>query len=370
MANDDPRSRHLFRRFPGLVGKVPWMPLADLPTPVRRLPHMCDCLGVREFWIKRDDLNSKLYGGNKPRKFEFILAEAKAMGRKEVLTVGSAGSNHGAATSLFCHELGLGTTLAVAPQPVLSYVRENILVDAACGTQFLDGGNDVVSGAKAFGYWVKKRLQGEPPYFMYFGGSSILGNIGFVEAGLELASQIVAGEMPAPRYLFTATGSCGTHAGLLIGLKLAGVPTEVVGVRIVPKVVTNEYMVAWHVNRTVRFLRKLEPSFPDIRVAASNINLLHDFYGGQYGRPTPECKAAIRTLEMQENIRLDPTYTGKAFAGMLSFVKSRGVKHEPVVFWLTLNTNPLAGWAAKATPDQLPPPQRKYFEEPLYDPEL
>jgi D-cysteine desulfhydrase len=367
----DRATRHLFRRYPKLAGQLPWMPLVDLPTPVQRLDNLCACVGGAEFWIKRDDLDSKIYSGNKPRKFEFIFAEALAKRRTAVLTLGSAGSNHGAATSLYCRHLGLRPLLALTPQPVLSYVRENILVDHACGAGFLPTRNDAGAVWRMLTCYLRARLTGQtPPYVMYFGGSSLMGNVGFVEAGLELAAQVEAGEMPAPRYLFVTTGSSGTHAGLLVGLRAAGLGTQVVGVSIVSRTLANRHVVAFHANRVARHLRRLDPSFPAVHISPREVNLLHEFFGGEYGRPTPECKQAIQTLRETENLTLDPTYTGKSFAGMLAFVRQHDLRGQPVLYWQTLNTVPLKDLVPAAVPDDLPAPLRAYFEQPLYDPEL
>lgn len=372
MTDPTPGARRLFQRFPGLIGKLPWMPLAELPSPVQRLERLGAQLGLSDLWIKRDDLNSPIYAGNKPRKFEFIFAEARAQGRAEVMTMGSAGSNHGAAVSLFCRHLGFAPVLTLSPQPVLTYVRRNILVDQSCAARFILGNNEPSSVLKGMAYSLRCRLAGRPaPYFMYFGGSSRPGNVGMVEAGLELAAQIEAGQLPEPRYVFVATGSCGTHAGLLLGLRLAGLTrVRVIGVRIVPKVVTNRHTVALHANRTARYLEKLDSSFPRLRFQAREIDLLEDFFGGQYGRPTEEGKAAIKLLRETENLQLDPTYTGKAFAGMLWFIKEKRLTGEPVLFWQTLNGVPLDAHVERGDPEKLPPALKRYFKEPLYDAEL
>lgn len=364
--------RHLFGRWPRLREKLPWQPLADLPSPVEKLEHLGDAIGTRDLWIKRDDLNSDLYSGNKPRKFEFIFADAAARGCREVMTMGSAGSNHAAATCLFCQKLGYRPVLALTPQPVLSYVRENILVDHACDPVYLFAGNEAGAVIRMAAYHRRQaKATGCAPYFMYFGGSSVLGNVGFVDAGLELADQIRQGVFPKPRFVFVATGSCGTHAGLLVGLRAAGMSDiRVVGVRIVPKIVTNKLVVAIHANLTAAFLRHRDPTFPAMHFRARDIDLLDDFFGGQYGRPTPEGKAAIKLAAATENLPLDPTYTGKAAAGMVAFFRQHDLCKTPILYWHTRNGAPLEPWAARVTPDQLPPTLRAYFERPLYDPEL
>jgi len=363
--------RYLFQRFPALAKNLPWMPLAKLPTPVQRLEQLGHELKSSNLWIKRDDLDSDIYSGNKVRKFEFIFADAKAKKKTCVLTMGSAGSNHGAATTLYCRELGFDVILALCPQPVLSYVRQNILVNHNLGANIMCSGNDVTNVLNIAKLYFSNLLQGKPqPYFMYFGGSSAIGNVGFVEAGLELGAQVQAGELPEPKYLFVATGSCGTHAGLLVGLRLAGLSTRVMGVRIVPKMVTNKPVVAFHANRLVRFLRSHDRNFPVMKFHATDIDLLEDYFGGQYGRPTASGKEAINLLGETEGIPLDPTYTGKAFAGLLGFVRQQNIIDEPTLFWQTLNTADLSKHIPQEVPEDLPMPLQKYFQKPLYDPDL
>ena len=343
MEQNDPQRRLLFRRFPNLVGKLHWIPLADLPTPVQRLEKIGREIGASNLWVKRDDLDSDLYAGNKPRKLEFIFGDCMAKGRREIVAFGGAGSNHAVATALYGKKLGLNVSLALTPQPVLSYVRQNILVNQGQGAHMVYSANEAVSVGRQIGRYLAARLAGKvPPYLMWFGGTNRVGIAGFVEAGLELAEQIKAGQMPEPRRLFVATGSCGTQAGLMIGFALAGLKTEVIGVRVVPKLVTNQIVVAAHANRAVRYFRALDPNFPSIRFGAAQVRLLDDYFGREYGRPTPEGKQAIDALREQEDLILDPTYTGKTFAGLADFVKKQGSVDEPIIFWHTYNRMDLA----------------------------
>jgi len=369
--SDIQMGRQLFKLFPGLVGKAPWMHLADLPTPVHRLEKLESRLGLQDLWIKRDDLTSQIYGGNKPRKLEFLLADATAKHCREVLTLGGVGSNQAAALCRFCERIGIRPILALYPQPMHSSVRKNILVDVACQARFLLGGSTIGSCWLAARHILGARLRGEkPPYFIYFGGSSAVGNVGFVEAGLELAAQVKANMLPLPRYIFVPTGSCGTQAGLLVGLKAAGLPTEVIGVRVVTKTATNRFVVAFRANQVARYLRRLDPSFPAIRVRASEVRLLDDYYGKGYGHPTPEGKAAMRLMHDLEGLNLDPTYTGKTFAGLTDFICSKRIADAPVLYWFTLNSVPLESMAPPDIPPDLPPPLKAYFDTPLADPEL
>jgi len=363
--------RHLFKRFPCYRESLSWIPLADLPTRVHRLDRLSEEIGSN-VWIKRDDEDSTLYSGNKPRKFEFIFGEARSRGCRAIITSGSMGSNHGTGTALFGRELGFEVLLVLSPQPILSYVRQNILVNLSHQARMIPQGSQPGSVLRILSLMASRRVsEGRWPYFMYFGGSSIVGNLGFVEAGLELAAQVEKGELPRPRYVFVPTGSCGTHAGLEVGFRLAGLDTQIVGVRIVPKIVTNRHVVANLANRTARYLRQRSNCIPQMRIRPSEITLLDEFFGGEYGRPTPDGKQAIGLLRRTEGLPLDPTYTGKAFAGMLDFLKKRNIGNEPVLYWQTLNGVDLQSYIdPRIETASLPAKIRRYFEEELYDPDL
>jgi len=361
--------RYIFKMFPKLKQNLPWMKLADLPTPVTRLENLGKVVGNSSIWLKRDDLNSKLYSGNKPRKFEFIFAEAKSKGAKKIVTTGSDGSNHGVATALFGKMMGFDVCIATSPQPVLSYVRDNIKCVNYTGAKIIHSRTTPGATLDSILEILVSRVKGERAYWMYFGGSSLVGNIGFVEAGLEIAAQIHDGLLPEPEYIFTPSGSCGTHAGLSLGLKYAGLKSKVIGVRIVPKIVTNKYVVTNLFNRTARFLEIRCSDIPHFRIQPREVMLLNNFFGGEYGRPTHEGKAAIKLLNETEGVILDPTYTGKAFAGMLDFIRQNKIENSPILYWNTLNTVPIP-MSEQTDLLSFPPELRRYFTEELYDPEL
>ncbi len=363
--------RQLFLKYPGLKENLPWLLLADLPSPVKKAENLGKKLGVSDLWIKRDDLNSKIYSGNKPRKLEFIFALTKKMGKSRIITLGGAGSNHAVATSLHGKERGISPILYLSDQPVLAYVRRNLLVNQHLGAKMIYSPNEAVSVIKVIGHYIKGMFGAAPnPYFMWFGGSNPYGACGFVEAGLELAAQVKEGYLPAPKRIFLPTGSCGTHGGLLVGLKAGGLDVEIVGVRVVPKIVTNRYVVAYHANKVAGFLRGLDPSFPKIKVKPSQVHLVDDFFAGGYGRPSVIGKEAIALAQETEDIILDPTYTSKAFAGMLHFIKDKGIGDDPILFWHTYNRVDLSEYE-KMTPDEtMPKGLKKYFTAPLYDPDL
>src|SRR5688572_13833817 len=121
----------LFDRYPQLA-RIPWMSLAEVPTPVQPIDLQ---IGGAECWIKRDDLTSQIYGGNKVRKLEFLLAHAAARGVKRLITAGAAGSHHALATAVFGRQTGFAVSLVLFPQPLTDHVRAVLLTDAALGAE-------------------------------------------------------------------------------------------------------------------------------------------------------------------------------------------------------------------------------------------
>lgn len=364
---------HLLRTFPDLSGRLPWVKLADRPSRVHPLSSLGREVGLPNLWIKRDDQNSPIYSGNKVRKFEYILADLLRRDRKVIYTAGGIGSNHAVATALFARHFGLRSALLSIDQPVLSYVRENILLASALGMDIHLYRSKVTALACGLARYLARiaRSREGRPCFVYFGGSSPTGTIAFIDAILELKEQIEAGHMPVPAHIFVATGSCGTMAGIEAGLRIAGLPTKAVGVRVVDKIVTNRTMVSFLANRAISHLRRIDPSVPPVKVRAREITLLDAYFGGAYGRPTEEGKRVIRLLSEYEGISLDPTYTGKAFAGMLDFLRHNGAVDRPSLFWHTRNGVDLTNLLRSGPkPEDLPARLRRYFEEPLFDPEL
>ena len=243
----------LFEACPALRESVDWMPLGEYPTPVEKLAGICAAEGLSELYVKRDDLSSPYYGGNKVRKLEFVLARAKARGHDTVLTYGAVGSNHVLATIIHGRRVGMKTIALVAPQPNAAYVRRNLLLDHANGGRFaIAGAMAGIPGALARGLLSgfdseKRKL----PYIIPPGGSYLWGSLGFVDGALELKAQVDAGLLPEPEFIFATYGSGSTVAGLVAGVRLAGLASRVVAVRVVDKFVCNRWILGYHVNRVI-----------------------------------------------------------------------------------------------------------------------
>lgn len=220
------------RRFPALRGRLPRVCLTSLPTRVHRLVKLERELGAEQLWIKRDDESGALYGGNKPRKLEFVLGDALKRGRRTLLTFGGIGTHHGLATALCARSVGLRTILLLLPQPVTDHVRRSLLLDYAAGAEMHYAPTVPLLTLQALWLWTREFLRGNWPYVVPVGGSSALGTLGHVNAAIELQEQIRAGELPEPEWIFAPLGTGGTVAGLVLGAKLAGLRARIVAVQV------------------------------------------------------------------------------------------------------------------------------------------
>jgi D-cysteine desulfhydrase len=348
----------LFKRYPELEGVLPRVQLGNFPTPVHRLSH----LGHDNLWIKRDDLSSGIYGGNKVRKLEFVLADAIKKGRDRVITMGGIGTNHGLATAIFCHELGLRCKLLLFHQPVNAYVKKNMLLFLKYGAELM-----YIKGVfrTAATLLLTQRVLNPRAYILGAGGSSPLGTLGFVNAVFELKEQIDAGILPEPRYIFCPLGSNGTMAGLSLGALLAGLSTTVIGVRITMKAVgpiaiANAKTVENLMRKTYELLKKHVRGMPDITIPPQRV--IDDYVGDGYGCATRECRDALALMNDREGIDLDPTYTAKTFAALFDFIKTPGHEKEPILFWHTYSSTDMTKQAQSVDYRGLPPALRRIYE--------
>jgi|SRR5687767_7627854 len=315
----------LLARFPQLEG-LPWAGLGVRRTPVEQVR-----IGSADIWVKRDDLTSGVYGGNKVRKLEFILAHARQRGATRLITAGAAGSHHALATAVFGQRAGFDVTLVLFPQPLTNHVRAVLLADQGLGAElrFVSRMTIVPAGVAAarLAHW-RERVHVVAP-----GGSDPHGTLGYVNAVLELDEQVRGGEAPEPRSIVVAAGTLGTAAGLAVGLALAGRTWRIQAVRITSKLVTNERALHGLIADTCRLLGRhgvvVAPA-----AASALVTLVHDQVGTGYGIGTGASEAAT-TAFAAAGLSLDATYTAKAAAATMAEVL--GAATAPVLFWHTLS---------------------------------
>lgn len=312
-----PVSRPLFDAFPALRESVPFVPLADLPTPLEPMETLSAQVGA-DLWVKRDGLTHPEYGGNKIRKFEFIFGDLQRKGACVILTGGGLGSHHTLATAVLARQFGLQAVCSYYCQPIDEEVYRNLRLSAPLGIDAHFCGDYAGLAVSFFGqyirWWLRSRRQ---PYFVYPGAPGTLGTLGYVNAAFEIKGQLEAAGAPEPDALFVAVGSCGTFAGLLLGARLARLGCRIVGVRIIEEDVANRRKIARMVNRAARYLRRRDPSIPRITIGADEVELLDGYLGGGYAHPTADALRAVRLVARTEDLPLETTYTGKAMAALL-----------------------------------------------------
>jgi D-cysteine desulfhydrase len=348
----------LFERYPALARVLPREALVGLPTPLEHAAELGRALGIERLYVKRDDLAGALHGGNKTRKLEFELARAKADGASEVVTSGAVASNHALATAIYARSLGLRATLLLLPQPPSQQAREHLLAMAAAGASMhlCHGQAEVARRIAALGALPRA----ERPHVIAAGGSSPLGNIGYVSAGLELAAQVQAGIMPPPDDIYVAMGTMGCAVGLAIGLRAAGLSTRLVAVRASSPSTSSLAARDRMASGTLALLRGLDPSFPDVALDTVHEPIAGGQLGPGYGLATAAGRAAAARFEAHTGLALETTYTGKALAELIA--SSRKHKGRVVLFWDTYNSRPVRRLDASAA--ALPPPLQGYLTHP------
>ena len=293
------------------LSELPRLPLGVYPTPLYKLENISAKYG-RNIWVKRDDLCGVALGGNKVRKLEFLLADAKQQGCDTVFTTGGAQSNHAMLTAACAARLGMRCILILKKRGVTER-RGNLILDEIYGAdvRFMD--TDSYDAIYAEMHRVAEELaqSGHKSYFIPCGGSNALGAMGYAACVEEIAAQSAALGATCS-HLVSATGSGGTTAGLLLGTKLFLPKAKVTGVgvdddpfdRIVPA------LAAEAASLLDRDLPRREHDFE-----------MRWHLGQGYAIPNPEDTPYIEELARAEGILLDPVYTGKAWAGMLKLLQ-------------------------------------------------
>ena len=307
------------------IEPYPRLKLGTYPTPVRAVAIESGC----SFWVKEDGCSSDVYGGNKLRKLEYLLADALRRGVSRLVVQGDIRSHTTVACALHARRQGL---------EVVAVVYAHGKRPPALGTdsRLHDCGAQVVRTPGFLTMLLVARLLScrKGTYLVPFGCSQPLTTLGHIRAVAELCDQIRAGELPAPDLLFVAHASGGTVAGLLIGLALADLPCRVVAVQTVEPAVSNRGRIERLVKAT---LDLLPPSDALFSTAMEHLEKLEPSYiGGGYFSPSARALRAISRVS-PAGLRLDSAFTGKAMAAMLDAMAA--APHKRYLFW---NTNDAA----------------------------
>jgi D-cysteine desulfhydrase len=330
----------LFGACPELETSLPRVVLTSGPSPVRRLSALGEHLGRPDLWLKNDGLLGTIYGGNKVRKLEFVLADVLRRRLSTILTFGGTGSHHCLATALYARELGIRVAAVLVEQPETDEVRVNLRQLEWAGARTVRAGS--LTSAVARAAWLIVRyaqfdVPPRPPYVLRPGASTPLGCVGYVNAAFELAEDVRQGLLPQPRAVLMPLGSNGTAAGLLLGLRLADLDTSVIAVQVADAPTVGARGVARLANATARLLRRHGASIPAFSFRRDDVTVISEVEARRYGHPTPEGEEAKEIVSRLEGLALDSTYTAKTVAALIE----RPDLPRPLLYWHTFNAHPL-----------------------------
>ena len=313
------------------LGRLPRVPLAHLPTPLEEARRLSALLGGPRILIKRDDLSGLALGGNKPRKLEFLMADALAHGADAIVISAAAQSNMVRMTCAAAAKLGLDI------YPVLrgtedEEVQGNLLLDHLFGAHItfipttdpysqlsLDTMNRLVAELKA---------KGRKPYVIDMRyASGPLAAVGFVAASAELARQLTEMDLH-PSHVFLGTGSGTTQAGLVLGAALLGLPYHVIGISVQQPADKMLPRIAEKVKGAAGLLGMAEP-LPESPVIVDD-----GYIGEAYGVATAAGTEALKLLARSEGIILDPVYTDKGLSGLIGWIRQGRLSRDDTVVFL------------------------------------
>ena len=299
------------------ISSFPRVSLGVFPTPIHKLENISALLGVNVF-VKRDDLTGLGLGGNKVRKLEFLLAEAKAQGAEVVFTTGGAQSNHAMLTAAAAGKLGMKAILILKRRGITTRTG-NLLLESILGTDVRFVDTDDYADIYAEMDRVGESL-GVPYYKIPCGGSNALGSLGYVACAEEIAAQ--GGRFD---HIVCAEGSGGTMAGMALGAKLFLPGTRVHGMM----VDTDPFDEI-----TLRLMREAAAMLEVTDEITPADFSLRDMCGAGYAIPSEAGNAAVRLMAEREGLFLDPVYTGKAFAGLLELAREGAFRPGENVLFL------------------------------------
>ncbi len=326
------------------LARFPRIHLAHLPTPLERLDRLSAELGGPEIWIKRDDCTGLSTGGNKTRKLEFLMAEAQAQNADVVMTQGATQSNHARQTAAFAARLGMACHIILEDRTGsndANYKKNgNVFLDHLHGATTESRGPGLDMNVELESVADRVRASGKKVYAIPGGGSNPTGALGYVNCAIELIAQANERDLVIDTIVH-ATGSAGTQAGLVVGLRAMNADISLLGVGVRAPKPKQEESVFSLAQATAEKLGCSGVVGRDDVVANT------DYVGQGYGIPTEGTLEAIEIFARLEGILLDPVYSGKGAAGLIDLIrKGHFAKDQRIVFLHTGGSAALFGYTS------------------------
>jgi D-cysteine desulfhydrase len=340
------RERPLVAELPEIGRDVPFRALVHAPTKVEACTAIEPWLGRGGVFQKRDDQVSPLYGGNKVRRFEYLLADAEARGARHLITAGGLASTQVMATILFGRGAGFAVTAALFDQPVTRFAREALLTGVAGGGTLVYGGGYAATALRT----IQALRAADRSYLILPGASNPLALLGYVDAMLELGEQVRRGEAPRPDVIVVPAGSGGTLAALAVGAAILRWDVLLTGVRITDLIACNRITIGLLARALLRFLGRRAAAATRIRMDKVRLAIHHGAIGRGYGHATPAAIAAMPEVERLIGVPGEITYSGKGLVGLRAVAAAHPGK--TILYWHTLSSaRPIR---AAASPAALP----------------
>ncbi|MBT3205976.1 MAG: D-cysteine desulfhydrase family protein [Gammaproteobacteria bacterium] len=320
--------------------------MSHTPTPLEKMPHLTAVMSGPEIWIKRDDCTGLAMGGNKARQLEYYVGQALQHGADILLTTGAVQSNHVRMTIAAARKMGMKVEVQLEKR-----VSDRL-------PQYYDSGNPMlmkIMGAKIHHYPVGEdedgadnalyeraevlKTEGATPYVIPLSGMHTpYGALGYVKAAEEILQQIAQMNLTFDAIVL-ASGSANTHAGLLFGLRVLGSPVRVYGMCVRRSAELQKQRVLDKTNQLASMMKV------DVCVTADDVHVDDCMLQPGYGQLNDYVKEAISLTAESEGVLLDPTYTGKAMAGLLAYVRDgMWSEDQRVMFLHTGGTPALFGY--------------------------
>ena len=297
---------------------------AHLPTPIEELPRLSEKLGGPRIFVKRDDQTGLAFGGNKTRKLEFLIAEAREQGARMLITGGALQSNHCRQTAAAAARFGLDCTLVLNGE-MPEHPTANLLLDQLFGAEIVTIKDRAYRDQVLQETYDKAVDAGKRPYLVTYGGSSPTGALGYTFAMKEFMEQNVNAD-----WIVFGTSSGGTHAGLVLGQHLFGYKGKVLGISI-------DEPEEWLKTRVSALASDASEKLGErIDFTRDEVLANEEYCKAGYGVLTDAEREAVLLFAKMEGLLLDPVYTGRAAAGMIDLIRKGFFrKDETVLFWHT-----------------------------------
>jgi L-cysteate sulfo-lyase len=304
------------------IKDIPRLNFAHLPTPIEALPHLSEALGGRRLLVKRDDQTGLAFGGNKTRKLEFLVAEARDHGAKMLITGGALQSNHCRQTAAAAARFGFKCILVLTGEK-LEHASGNLLLDQLFGAETVYVADRKDRDRILQETFDRATKGGKKPYLVPYGGSNATGALGYAFAMKELIDQNIGAD-----WIVFATSSGGTHAGLLLGQRIFRFSGKILGISV-------DEPEEW-LKREVSQLASATSDKVGERIEFTPNEVLVNagYCDAGYGVVTEREREAIRLFARYEGLLLDPVYTGRAAAGMIDLIRKDFFKSDETVLFL------------------------------------